>query len=98
MSTLGTEATRPSTAAQVLSTIAIMELPHNLWPDVMSQLDGLLRLPAVTENLRVAVLETIGYICEGVVNTFLFVHLDFSKYLQLLILCRAPISLLEMQT
>jgi importin subunit beta-1 len=68
MSSLGTEQTRPSTAAQVLSTIAVAELPHSMWPDVMSQLDSLLRHPSVTEGARVAVLETIGYICEGVVR------------------------------
>ena len=68
MTSLGTEQTQPSTAAQVLSAIAVAELPHGMWDDVMSQLQMIIQQPVVTEPARVAVLETIGYICEAVVR------------------------------
>lgn len=64
---LGTETSRPSTLAQVLAAIAIAELPHGLWDDVMAQLQVIYQQAGFNEPLRVSVLETIGYICEGVV-------------------------------
>lgn len=66
MATLGTEEARPSTAAQVLSAIAIAELPQGMWTTVMSELQMMLQREGVTEAQRVAILETMGYICEGV--------------------------------
>lgn len=65
--TLGTEPARPSAAAQVLAVIAIAELPHGLWNEVIPQLQGLYQQGIANESVRVAVLETIGYICEAVV-------------------------------
>ncbi len=73
MATLGTEQTKPSTAAQVLSVIAIAELPHGLWEDAMPQLQAIFHQAPTNEPLRVAVLETMGYICEAVVRLLDFI-------------------------
>ena len=53
-------------AAQVVAAIATVELPNNEWPEVI---EILLRFMDNVENtnLRIATLETIGYICEGIV-------------------------------
>ena len=52
---------------QVIAAIATIEVPENLWPGVMDQLSTPLRSPGTPEPLRVACLETIGYICDALV-------------------------------
>lgn len=56
-----------SVAAQVVAAIASVELPAALWPDLI---EILLRFMDNTENvnLRIATLQTIGYICESIVS------------------------------
>lgn len=55
-------------AAQVVSAVAAIELPVDQWPELIGQL---LEFVGNQENtgLRVATLQTIGYICEVVVGT-----------------------------
>lgn len=54
-----------SGAAQVVSAVAAIELPVDQWPELIGQL---LEFVGNQENtgLRVATLQTIGYICEVV--------------------------------
>ncbi|VVC34796.1 Armadillo-type fold,Armadillo-like helical,Importin-beta, N-terminal domain [Cinara cedri] len=59
---LGTES-RPSSAAQCIATVAIIELPLNLWPGLITLLTTNATNPNSTDALREASLETIGYIC-----------------------------------
>ncbi|XP_050439163.1 importin subunit beta-1-like [Adelges cooleyi] len=59
---LGTES-RPSSAAQCVANVAILELPLNLWPGLISSLAANVTDPNSTDMLREASLETIGYIC-----------------------------------
>lgn len=66
LSTLGTETTRPSTAAQCVAFIALTELPHKLWPDVISFLTKSISDPSSTELKKEACLEAIGYICQDI--------------------------------
>eukprot|EP00056_Hartaetosiga_gracilis_P001488 m.45285 g.45285 ORF g.45285 m.45285 type:complete len:554 (+) comp10662_c0_seq1:302-1963(+) len=58
LATLGTEPSSPSTAAQVYSTIATIELQfwENALPDVLARLSD-----DAPEDLIVAVLDTVGY-------------------------------------
>ncbi|KAH9922336.1 ARM repeat-containing protein [Epithele typhae] len=51
-------------AAQVVSAIASVELPNGQWMDVVGILLGFVSDPA-NVNLRVATLQTIGFICEA---------------------------------
>ena len=66
LTTLGTETTGPSTAAQCVAFIAMTELPHNLWPDVIAVLSHNVTDASSTELRREACLETIGYICQDI--------------------------------
>ncbi|XP_035661965.1 importin subunit beta-1-like isoform X2 [Branchiostoma floridae] len=65
LQTLGTETTRPSSAAQCVAGIACAELPHNQWPGIIAHLAGnVTAMPARTEAVKEATLEAIGYICQ----------------------------------
>lgn len=63
---LGTEVQRPSVAAQCVASIAVAEVPHNLWPDVISILTQNVTNPSSTELMKEAALEAIGYICQDI--------------------------------
>ena len=67
LSTLGTEHSGPSIAAQVIAAVACIEIPQGLWPDVIPTLLQALSSEQANELQKVASLETVGYICEGVV-------------------------------
>lgn len=54
--------------AQVVQAIAIVELPHNQWPDLIEILLSFMNQDNV--NLRVATLQAIGFICESIVRPF----------------------------
>ena len=63
---LGTESQRPSVAAQCVASIAVAEVPHNLWPDVIPILTQNVTNPSSTELVKEAALEAIGYICQDI--------------------------------
>ncbi|KAH7099422.1 karyopherin Kap95 [Auriculariales sp. MPI-PUGE-AT-0066] len=54
-----------STASQVIAAIAAIELPNQQWPELIQGLLGFVN-DASNENLRIAALHTIGYICESI--------------------------------
>lgn len=68
METLGSEAMRPSSAAQCVAHIACTELPQNTWTEVISILTGNVTNPASTEMMKEASLEAMGYICQDIVS------------------------------
>ncbi|CAA7262120.1 unnamed protein product [Cyclocybe aegerita] len=52
-------------ASQVVSAIAAVELPQGQWPDLIEILLGFVNNQTNT-NLRIATLQTIGFICEAI--------------------------------
>lgn len=66
LSTLGTESSRPSSAAQCVAYIAVAELPFNLWPDLIRLLTQNVTNITSTEMMKEATLEAIGYICQDI--------------------------------
>ncbi|KAG5675743.1 hypothetical protein PVAND_005621 [Polypedilum vanderplanki] len=66
LSALGTESLRPSSAAQCVAYVAVTELPHGQWPDLIQMLVGNVINERSTEMEREATLETIGYICQDI--------------------------------
>ncbi|EAU87645.1 karyopherin Kap95 [Coprinopsis cinerea okayama7 len=54
-----------SFASQVVAAIAATELPDNQWPDLIEVLLGFINNQENT-NLRIATLQTIGFICEAI--------------------------------
>ncbi|KAF8841836.1 ARM repeat-containing protein [Paxillus ammoniavirescens] len=52
-------------AAQVVAAIAAVELPHDQWPDLIELLLGFVN-NSTDPNLKIATLQTIGYICESI--------------------------------
>lgn len=62
---LGTETSRPSSAAQCVAYIAVAELPKGQWPDLISTLVNNV-VNATSEMQKEATLETIGYICSEI--------------------------------
>lgn len=66
VNTLGTETIRPSAAAQCVAYIAVAELPHGLWPDVVHVLTQNVTNPSSTEFMKEATLEAVGYICQDI--------------------------------
>ncbi|KAL1490417.1 hypothetical protein ABEB36_013118 [Hypothenemus hampei] len=62
---LGTETSRPSSAAQCVAYIAVTELPQGQWPDLISTLVNNV-INATSEMQKEATLETIGYICSEI--------------------------------
>ena len=66
LSALGSEGYRPSAAAQCVQCVAVVELPRDLWPDLMGFLVGNVTNPSSTEMVKEATLEAIGYICQDI--------------------------------
>lgn len=58
-----------SVAAQVVSAIAAVELPVNQWHELVEILLGFVNKQD-NDNLRIATLQAIGYICEAIVSHF----------------------------
>ncbi|CAG0913134.1 unnamed protein product [Notodromas monacha] len=63
---LGTEGQRPSTAAQCVAHIAIIELPRGVWPRLIPDLVDNVCKEGVPDSLKAACLESIGYICQDI--------------------------------
>jgi len=66
LSTLGTESSRPSSAAQAVAYIAVAELPAGQWQDLIRLLTQNVTNPTSTEMMKEATLEAIGYICQDI--------------------------------
>ncbi|CAJ0585260.1 unnamed protein product, partial [Mesorhabditis spiculigera] len=64
--TLGTERSRPSTAAQCVAAIACAELPHGLWNEVIQFLMQSVTDPNSTSEKKESSLETLGYVCQDI--------------------------------
>ena len=70
-----------SFAAQVVAAIAAVELPHDHWPDLIELLLGFVN-NSTNANLKIATLQTIGYICESIVRRLTDSRLIASPFLQ----------------
>lgn len=71
---LGTETSKPSSAASCIAAIASAELPLNLWPGLMETLCGNTTKQTAepkSEQVIEATLEAIGYICQDIDSQFL---------------------------
>lgn len=66
LTALGSEGYRPSAAAQCVQCVAVVELPRNLWTDLMQVLVNNVTSPSSTEMVKEATLEAIGYICQDI--------------------------------
>lgn len=66
MGALGTENSRPSSAAQCVACVAVTELPVNQWPTLIQTLVDKVVVENTTERSREAALEAIGYICQDI--------------------------------
>jgi importin subunit beta-1 len=65
--TLASASTKAGTfASQVVAAIAAVELPQGQWPELIEILLGFVNNPANTQ-LKIATLQTIGFICESIV-------------------------------
>jgi hypothetical protein len=66
--TLGSSSQKAGTfASQVVAAIAAVELPVNQWGDLIEMLLGFVNTQT-NVNLRIATLQTIGFICESIVS------------------------------
>ena len=59
-------------ASQVVAAIAAVELPQGQWPDLIEILLGFVNNQP-NPNLKVATLQTIGFICETIVRLSLVI-------------------------
>ncbi len=67
LQTLGSPALNPRRqAAQVISKIALIELPQNEWPELIGLIVRNVTTAHIPAELRQASLETLGYICEDI--------------------------------
>ena len=66
LNALGTEGYRPSAAAQCVQCVAVVELPRNMWPNLMQVLVPNVTNPGSTEMIKEATLEALGYICQDI--------------------------------
>uniref|UniRef100_A0A2M4A3T7 Putative karyopherin importin beta 1 n=1 Tax=Anopheles triannulatus TaxID=58253 RepID=A0A2M4A3T7_9DIPT len=71
LGTLGTEESRPSSAAQCVAYVAVADLPVRQWPDLMQKLVDNVVNEKSTEALRESTLEAIGYICQDIKSEIL---------------------------
>lgn len=63
---MGTENSRPSSAAQCVACVAVIELPVNQWSTLITSLTEKVAIAGSTERTREAALEAIGYICQDI--------------------------------
>lgn len=68
LSSLGTESSRPSSAAQCIAFIALIELPLGSWLNVIDVLCSNIYAETSSDSLREASLEALGYICQDIVS------------------------------
>lgn len=68
MKSIGTEANRPSSAAQCVAFIAIIELPLGSWDEVINVLCSNIINDRSNAILQEASLEALGYICQDIVS------------------------------
>ena len=68
---LGTETSRPSSAAQVIASIACAEIPVEQWQDLIPKLVNNVTSPQSGDQVKEAALETIGYMCADMVSSWL---------------------------
>lgn len=68
LKSLGTETNRPSSAAQCVAFIAVIELPLGSWQEVIGVLCSNIINENSTEALQEASLEAVGYICQDIVS------------------------------
>ena len=66
LAALGTENTRPSSAAQCVAYVAVTELPINRWGILIQTLVNKVVSEGSSEMDREAALEAIGYICQDI--------------------------------
>ncbi|XP_039268867.1 importin subunit beta-1-like [Styela clava] len=71
---LGTETNRPSSAAQVIASIACAEIPLDGWKELIPQLVQSVTAETSTEHLKEGALEAIGYICADMDPQHLLTH------------------------
>lgn len=65
--TLGSQSQKAGNfASQVVAAIAAVELPQGQWPDLIEILLGFVNNQP-NANLKIATLQTIGFICETIV-------------------------------
>ncbi|RKP02570.1 hypothetical protein CXG81DRAFT_29479 [Caulochytrium protostelioides] len=55
-----------SAAAQVIASIAEIELPNDQWPDLIDQLLANVTSADASVTLRLSTLQAVGYICEAI--------------------------------
>jgi len=80
--TLGSTSQKAGTfASQVVAAIAAVELPQGEWQDLIEILLGFVNNNSNT-NLKIATLQTIGFICETIVRCHFVCHL-FERIAQL---------------
>lgn len=72
LATLGTETTKPSSAASCIAGIASAELPRQLWPELMEHLCQITLNKESNDMMKEASLEAIGYICQDLVGRYIF--------------------------
>ncbi|VEL23987.1 unnamed protein product [Protopolystoma xenopodis] len=70
-STLGTEGSGRSSAAQCVAYIACAEIPVKQWPHLIVSLCQNILRPDASESLKHATLEAMGYICQDIVPEIL---------------------------
>jgi len=63
---LGTETTRPSSAAQCVASVAVAELPVGQWNTLIATLVNKVVADNTSERSRESALEAIGYICQDI--------------------------------
>lgn len=63
---MGTENSRPSSAAQCVACVAVIELPVNQWNTLITSLTEKVAIAGSAERTREAALEAIGYICQDI--------------------------------
>lgn len=66
ISAMGTETCRPSVSPQCVAYVALAELPLGRWTHLMPMLIRNVTDEQSSEQLKVASLEAIGYICEDI--------------------------------
>lgn len=74
-------------SAQIIECIADVELPRNMWPDLVKVLVDSTQANN-PPHLREAALETLGYVCETVVCTNVTNEMDAERAI-----CRTRTSL-----
>lgn len=74
-------------AAQAIAKVGKIEIPHHAWPDLVTGLVETAMTPTVPPGVKSASVNTLGLICEDILETDVFSQEEIDMILAAIVTC-----------